>query len=52
VLSHDGSFDSKDGVGGGVVPWFPEEVNEWKQKGVKEAVRWKFLEKDDPMYRW
>jgi hypothetical protein len=52
VLSHDGSLDGKDGKGGGVVPWFPEEINDWKEKNVKEAVRWKFLDKESSTFRW
>lgn len=52
VLSHDVSMDGADGQGGGEVPWFPEAINEWKEKGVKEAVRWKFLEKGNAAYRW
>jgi hypothetical protein len=52
VLSHDESMDGEDRRGGGIVPWYPAAVNEWKARQVKEAVRWKFLERNNPMYRW
>lgn len=52
VLSHDNSMDGEDLRGGGIVPWYPATANEWKAKGVKEAVRWKFLEHNNPTHRW
>jgi hypothetical protein len=52
VLSHDCSMDGKDGKGDGAVPWFPEVINGWKAKGVKEAVRWLYLEPGNQAFRW
>jgi hypothetical protein len=52
VLAHDTSMDGEDECGGGIVPWYPASVNEWKAKNLKEAVRWKFLETNNPIYRW
>jgi hypothetical protein len=52
VLAHDISMDGADERGDGEVPWFPDEINRWKELGVKEAVRWKFLEKTNGAYRW
>ncbi|KZT72064.1 hypothetical protein DAEQUDRAFT_723223 [Daedalea quercina L-15889] len=49
LLSHDGSMD--DDVGGRM-RWMPEEANKWKEDGVKEYLRWKFLEKGNSVYRW
>jgi hypothetical protein len=37
VIAHDRSLL-------GVIDFFPETVNAWKEKGWKEAGRWRFLE--------
>ncbi|KZT72063.1 Metallo-hydrolase/oxidoreductase [Daedalea quercina L-15889] len=53
VLSHDGSMDTDvRGVGEGKMRWIPEEANNWKDEGVKEYVRWKYLEVGNQANRW
>lgn len=53
ILSHDGSMDNDvRGVGEGRMRWMPEEANRWKEEGVKEHLRWKYLEKGNPAHRW
>ncbi|KAM6536199.1 hypothetical protein FALCPG4_002212 [Fusarium falciforme] len=37
VLAHDGSLLN-------VIDFFPKSANDWKEKGWKEAGRWRFLE--------
>ncbi|KAH9935468.1 uncharacterized protein B0H18DRAFT_1101223 [Fomitopsis serialis] len=53
ILAHDGSLDADvKGVGEGRVRWLPEEANAWKAEGVKEHLRWKYLEKGNQANRW
>lgn len=53
LMSHDGSMDADvKGVGEGRMRWLPEEANGWKAEGVKEYLRWKFLEKGNPANKW
>jgi hypothetical protein len=47
LLSHDMSLDT-----GGVVRFFPDALNAWREEGVKEKTRWLFLEKGNPANRW
>jgi hypothetical protein len=47
VLSHDTSVDT-----GGVMRFFPDALNAWKEEGVKEKTRWLFLEKGNAANRW
>jgi hypothetical protein len=51
VLSHDGAMDPVDGKEGGI-EFFPKTANDWKAKGWKEAVHWRFLEKGNQANRW
>jgi hypothetical protein len=51
VLSHDGAVDPVDGKEGGI-EFLPRTANDWKAKGWKEAVHWKFLEKGNRVNRW
>jgi len=53
ILGHDGSMDADvKGVGEGRMKWLPEEANAWKAEGVKEYLRWKYLEKGNRANRW
>ncbi len=45
VIAHDGTAP-------GVVEDFPESVNGWKEKGWKEKLMWRFLEKDSRGWRF
>ncbi|KAK0194763.1 hypothetical protein F5146DRAFT_974101 [Armillaria mellea] len=45
IIAHDGTVPD-------VVEEFPRTVNGWKEKGWKEKVMWRFLEKDDGGWRF
>jgi hypothetical protein len=47
LLSHDGSVDAP-----GVVRWFPEALDGWRDAGWKESTRWLFLESGNAANRW
>ena len=39
ILAHDGSFRSPDAP----VAYFPETINDWKARGLKWELRWKWI---------
>jgi hypothetical protein len=49
VLSHDRSVDA--GAPGGL-RFFPDALDAWRAEGVKERMRWLFLEKGNAANRW
>jgi hypothetical protein len=51
VLSHDNSMDPVEGKEG-VIKFFPETANAWKEKGWKDSVYWRFLETGNVANRW
>jgi hypothetical protein len=51
VLSHDGAMDPVPGEEGGI-EFFPHAANDWKAKGWKEEVHWRFLQNGNRANRW
>lgn len=45
IIAHDGTVP-------GVVEEFPETINGWKEKGWKDKLMWRFLEKDGGGWRF
>lgn len=39
ILAHDASFRSADAP----VAYFPETINDWKARGLKWELRWKWI---------
>lgn len=43
VVAHDASI-------GDVLELFPETLNDWKEKGWKEEMLWKFMDEGNPAF--